>query len=108
MFEQTEQTPEVQIENQLIARALQDASFKQQLLAGGDTTRAAIEQQIDGKIPQDLQVRVLEETANRSYIVLPSQEMSEEELETVAGGGCSRRYCRPRRWASGCRGRRCY
>ncbi|MEO0935123.1 MAG: NHLP leader peptide family RiPP precursor, partial [Cyanobacteria bacterium J06641_2] len=88
MFEQTQQSPETKLENQIITRALQDDSFKQQLLAGGDATRTAIEQEIDGKIPDNLQIKVLEETANVSYIVLPNDEVSEEELETVAGGGC--------------------
>ncbi|MEL6163878.1 MAG: NHLP leader peptide family RiPP precursor [Cyanobacteria bacterium J06628_3] len=104
MFEQTQQSPETKLENQIITRALQDDSFKQQLLAGGDATRTAIEQEIDGKIPQDLQIKVLEETANRSYIVLPNEEIPEEELETVAGGGCCPRRVR---WVRRCTGGRC-
>ncbi len=85
----TEQTPQT-LEARIITRALQDPSFKQQLLNGSVAAKAAIEQEIGQKLPQDLQVKVLEETDNVSYIVLPMmsspEEISEEELEAVSGG----------------------
>ncbi len=86
----TEQTPQT-LEARIITRALQDESFKQQLLSGSVGAKAAIEQEIGQKLPEGLQIKVIEETANASYIVLPKmpsgdQELSEEELETVAGG----------------------
>ena len=84
-----EQTPQT-VETRIIARALQDESFKQCLLSGPDAAKAAIEEELDAKFPDGFDVQVLEETTNVSYIVLPAiistEEMSEEELETVAGG----------------------
>ena len=78
------------LETRVVTRALQDALFKQQLLSGEIAAKAAIEQEISEKLPQDLQIKVLEETANVSYIVLPeiasTEEMSEKELEAIAGG----------------------
>ena len=77
-------------EARVVIRALKDESFKQQLLAGGAATKAAIEQEIDLKIPEHFQLKVLEETANISYLILPkmpsADELSEDELEAVAGG----------------------
>ncbi len=88
----TQSTPQT-LETRVITRALQDESFKQQLLSGSVAAKAAIEQEIGQKLPQDLQVKVIEETANVSYVVLPkmpsTDELSEDELETVAGGRIS-------------------
>ncbi|MEL6457535.1 MAG: NHLP leader peptide family RiPP precursor [Cyanobacteria bacterium J06636_27] len=86
MREQITQT----LEAQVINRALQDASFKRQLLNGNLAAKKAIEKEIGYKLPQDLQIKVLQETATVSYLILPmiasSEEMSEQELESVAGG----------------------
>ena len=81
-----EQTPQT-IETRVITRALQDESFKQQLLNGDIAAKAAIEEEIREKLLQSLQVKVLEETSNISYIILPeipsTEEMSEKELEAI-------------------------
>ena len=85
----SQQTPQT-LETRIITRALQDPSFKKQLLSGSVAAKAAIEKEIEQKLPQDLQVNVLEETDKVSYVVLPKMpsvdEVSEEELEAVAGG----------------------
>ncbi|KST69183.1 NHLP leader peptide family RiPP precursor [Mastigocoleus testarum] len=85
----SEQTPQT-LETRIITRALQDPSFKEQLLSGPVAAKAAIEKEIEQKLPQDLQIKILEETDKVSYVVLPktssSEELSEKELETVAGG----------------------
>ncbi|NJM20893.1 MAG: NHLP leader peptide family natural product precursor [Richelia sp. RM2_1_2] len=86
----SKQTPQT-LEARIISRALEDPSFKQQLLNGSVAAKAAIEKEIGQQLPEDLQVNVLEETVNVSYIVLPAmalnQEMSQKELEAFAGGG---------------------
>jgi len=46
--------------------------------------------------PKNLEIEVIQETANKVYLVLPNnpapsgyeEELSEEALETVAGGAC--------------------
>ena len=80
------------LESRIITRALQDPSFRQELLNGPVAAKAAIEEEIEQKLPQGMNINVLEETDDASYLVLPkmssSEELSEEELESVAGGLC--------------------
>ncbi|MEQ9625567.1 NHLP leader peptide family RiPP precursor [Coleofasciculus chthonoplastes] len=78
------------LEAQLIERAWQDEAFRQALLSN---PKAVIEAELGNKLPEDLQVTVLEETPNLIYIVLPinpdkltDQDLSAEELDLVAGG----------------------
>ena len=78
-------------ERRLIERRLQDESFRQRLL---DDPRGAIEQELETRLRESIEVRVVEESADSIYLVLPSAsplegeglELSEEELEAVAGG----------------------
>lgn len=79
------------LETRIITRAMQDESFRQQLLSGSLAAKAAIESEIGQKLPEGLEINVLEETADASYLVLPKAissegELSENELDTVAGG----------------------
>jgi hypothetical protein len=77
----------------LIVRAMRDAGFKQQLI---DNPKAAYEEQLASvreaaKLPEDLTVKTFEESGNVLYFRLPQPpaqggELSEEELEEVAGG----------------------
>lgn len=76
-----------EIEEKIIARAWQDESFKQKLLS---SPRAAFEKEgID--LPSSIDINVVEETPTTLYFVLPvnpdlTEELSDAELEAVAGG----------------------
>ena len=79
-----------EMERRLINRSLQDEDFRQRLLA---EPRAAIEQELGSRLPESVEVRVVEESADTIYLVLPSAspigeggELSDEALESVAGG----------------------
>jgi hypothetical protein len=78
------------IESIIVARALKDEAFRQQLLSNSATTLAAIEEELGEPLPEGFSVNVVEETPNTAYIVLPyaasTEEMTEEQLESVAGG----------------------
>jgi hypothetical protein len=74
----------------VIERAGEDAAFRSQLLAN---PKAAVESELGISIPDDLNVKVVEEMANEFYIVLPpkeqSGELSDAQLAGVAGGDSS-------------------
>jgi hypothetical protein len=78
-----------EVERRLIDRSLQDEEFRQRLLAG---PRAAIEQELGSRLAESVEVRVVEETKETIYLVLPSAsplgqggEISDEGLDAVSG-----------------------
>jgi Nitrile hydratase, alpha chain len=80
-----------EMERRLIQRSLQDENFRQRLL---DDPKAAVEQELATQLPEGVEVRVVEESAQSIYLVLPSAsplgegvEISDQQLEVVAGGG---------------------
>ncbi len=80
-------------EASMIVQALRDPEFKKQLMAD---PKAAYETQLTAvreaaKLPENIKVEVFEESGNILYFRLPQPpaqggELSEEELEEVAGG----------------------
>ena len=74
----------------MIERAYRDAAFKKQLLS---KPKEAIEEETGAKLPASLTVHVYEETATHRHFGLPvnpavlaASELSDTELEQVAGG----------------------
>jgi hypothetical protein len=80
----------VEWERRLVQRSLEDEEFRQRLL---DDPKGTIEQELGSRLPESIDVRVVEETADTIYLVLPSasplgqgSEISDQELDAVAGG----------------------
>ena len=75
---------------QIIAKAWMDEGFKQRLLA--DPAAALKQEGLD--IPEGLRIKVVENTDKLVHFVLPakpsSHELSDEQLDKVAGGFCGR------------------
>jgi hypothetical protein len=86
-----------QMERRLVQRSLQDDDFRRRLL---EDPKAAVEQELGRRLPEGVQVRAVEETPDTIYLVLPSSspvgeggEISDRELEEVAGGNTSQWMC---------------
>ena len=83
----------------LIQRSTKDDDFRQKLLAD---PRGTLEQELGTRLPEGVEVRAVEESADTIYLVLPSastvggeagSELSDRELEAVAGGGFTDATC---------------
>ena len=74
---------------QVVARAWSDPAFKKRLTS--DPRAAAKEYDI--QIPTGIEVKVVEDTDSVRHVILPlrpsAQDLSDEQLEQVAGGGCT-------------------
>ena len=81
-----------EFERRLIQRSLEDETFRQRLL---DEPKAAVEQELGKRLPESTEVRVLQESQDTIYLVLPTSraalaqgsELSDQDLEQVSGGG---------------------
>jgi hypothetical protein len=77
-----------EFETEIITKAWKDKQFKQELLSN---PKAVYERELNQKLPDSLQIRVVEEDSNTIYLALPkapeaNEELSEEALESIAGG----------------------
>lgn len=74
-----------ELKAQILSKADEDSDFRARLIAD---PKAAISSEIGTDIPEGLDVVVHEDGATTFHLVLPpSPELSEAELENVAGGG---------------------
>jgi hypothetical protein len=73
----------------LIRTALKDEFFRESLVVN---PRLAVERALGTKLPQDMDVVVLQDADDKMFIVLPMQlpfetgDLSDAELEKIAGG----------------------
>ncbi|MGF1470894.1 MAG: NHLP leader peptide family RiPP precursor [Rubrobacteraceae bacterium] len=80
-----------EVRQRLVQRSVEDEVFRQRLLA---EPKATIEQETGVSLPEEIEIRCVEETPQTVYLVLPpkqlvdvqSGELSDQELEVVAGG----------------------
>ncbi|HVS39707.1 MAG TPA: NHLP leader peptide family RiPP precursor [Gemmataceae bacterium] len=96
--------------SQLVARAWADPAFKAKLLADA----AGVLKENGLTPPAGTQLKVVENTDKVIHLVLPTkpapQQLSEEELHRVAGGGgerCRWERCEWERCGERCRWERC-
>ena len=77
-------TTATELKTQILSKAAADGDFRALLIAD---PRAAIAAETGQTIPDGFKVVVHEDSATTAHLVLPpSPELTEAELETVAGG----------------------
>jgi hypothetical protein len=87
-----------EMERRLIGKSIEDESFRRRLI---EDPKAAVEQELGTRLPEEVRVVTVEETSDTIYLVLPSTPMagaeggalSDQELESVAGGSWFSRSC---------------
>jgi hypothetical protein len=76
------------IKQQVLARAIKDAAFRQALLSDA---KGVLAREFNIQVDDGVTIRVVEDTPTTHTIVLPAQrvtaqDLSDAELEAVAGG----------------------
>ncbi len=93
MPEQSLVQKSMDLEAKLIQKAMADEAFKRELM---NNPKTAIAKELGQELPAELEFEVLEQTPTKLYLVLPmsesaekspNEELAEEQLEAVAGGG---------------------
>jgi Nitrile hydratase, alpha chain len=95
-----------EVERTLVQRSMEDEDFRRRLL---DDPKAAVEQEFGSRLPESVEVRAVEESQQTIYLVLPSasrlgqgEELSDQELEAVAGGAWTGLDCITSTVCGGC------
>ena len=86
-----------EMERRIVQRSIEDDTFRQRLI---EDPKAAVEQELGSRLPEGVRVVAVEETADTIYLVLPgtpmkgreSVELSDPDLESVAGGSLPYQY----------------
>ena len=89
-----------ELERRLIQRSMEDEDFRRRLL---DDPKGTLEQELGGRLPEGVEVRAVQESAQSIYLVLPlasavgegGGEISDRELGEVAGGSDTTMYSCP-------------
>ncbi len=77
-------TTATELKAQILSKADEDSDFRARLIAD---PKAAISSEIGADIPEGFDISVYEDSATTVHLVLPpSPELTEAELEKVAGG----------------------
>ncbi len=83
-------TAATEMKERILSRAAEDSDFRARLIAD---PKAAISSEVGTTIPDGFDVVVHEDSATTAHLVLPpSPELTEAEMEAVAGGGSHKGY----------------
>ena len=83
-------TTATELKTRILSKADEDSDFRARLIAD---PKAAIASEVGTSIPDGFDVSVHEDSATTFHLVLPpSPQLTETELENVAGGGSHKGY----------------
>ena len=82
-----------EVERRIVQRSIEDEAFRRSLI---EDPKGAVEEELGTRLPEDVRVVAVEETADTIYLVLPSasvagaegEALSDRDLNSVAAG-CS-------------------
>ena len=80
-----------EVERRIVQRSIEDEAFRRRLV---EDPKGAVEEELGTSLPEGVRVEAVEETQDTIYLVLPNTsmagregvELSDRELESVAGG----------------------
>ncbi len=82
---------EAQVRAHVAMKAAEDDDFRARLIAD---PRATVEEEVGLRFPDGYRIHVHEESATEAHVVLPPKpELSKEQLDRIAGGGCAGPLC---------------
>ena len=87
----SEATGRAEVERRIIQKSIEDDAFRRRLLKN---PKGAVEEELGTRLPEEVRVVTVEESADTIYLVLPGtptagregEALSDRELESVAGG----------------------
>jgi len=90
----SEASGRAEMERRIVQRSIEDDSFRQRLI---EDPKGAVEDELGTRLPEEVRVVTVEETADTIYLVLPATpmadregiELSDQQLESVSGAGTS-------------------
>lgn len=82
----------IDLQSQIVKKAWEDENFKQAL---GKTPHQVLKSEFKVNIPDDVEIKVVEESSKVVYLVLPlnPDNLPDEILDKAAGGGCYAGVC---------------
>ena len=90
----SEASGRAEMESRLVDKSLRDESFRRRLM---EDPKGAVEEELGTRLPEEVRVVAVEESADTVYLVLPGTpmagregvELSVQQLERVSGAGTS-------------------
>ncbi|MCY4190670.1 MAG: NHLP leader peptide family RiPP precursor [Rhodospirillaceae bacterium] len=73
------------MQQKLLNRAAEDMDFRAQLVSD---PKAAIREELDVDLAEDVKIHVHESDFNTVHLSLPPSQLDEEQLEAIAAGRC--------------------
>ena len=85
-----------ELQKEVVKEVMSNSEFRKQLLANPKET---LNKNFKTDFSDKINVNIIEEDQNTVNIIVPeaSSELSDDELENVAGGGCFLKLC-PVKW----------